>query len=164
MQTIGLLSDTHGWWDEKYATYFASCDEIWHAGDIGSADVALRLSAIRPLRAVCGNIDGYPMRQMYPKTLHFTVEDVSVMMTHIGGYPGRYEPAIRAELYETKPQLFVCGHSHILKVMFDKRLNCLCLNPGAAGKSGFHTVRTLMRFVINGADIRDMEIIELAKR
>lgn len=164
MQTIGLLSDTHGWWDEKYATYFASCDEIWHAGDIGSADVALRLSAIHPLRAVCGNIDGYPVRQMYPKTLHFTVEDVSVMMTHIGGYPGRYEPAIRAELYETKPQLFVCGHSHILKVMFDKRLNCLCLNPGAAGKSGFHTVRTLMRFVINGADIRDMEIIELAKR
>jgi len=164
MQTIGLLSDTHGWWDEKYATYFASCDEIWHAGDIGSADVALRLSAIRPLRAVCGNIDGYPMRQMYPKTLHFTVEDVSVMMTHIGGYPGRYEPAIRAELYETKPQLFVCGHSHILKVIFDKRLNCLCLNPGAAGKSGFHTVRTLMRFVIDGADIRDMEIIELAKR
>ena len=164
MQTIGLLSDTHGWWDEKYATYFASCDEIWHAGDIGSADVALRLSAIRPLRAVCGNIDGYPVRQIYPKTLHFTVEDVSVMMTHIGGYPGRYEPAIRAELYETKPQLFVCGHSHILKVMFDKRLNCLCLNPGAAGKSGFHTVRTLMRFVINGADIRDMEIIELAKR
>ncbi|MFC2451689.1 MAG: metallophosphoesterase family protein [Tannerella forsythia] len=164
MQTIGLLSDTHGWWDEKYATYFASCDEIWHAGDIGSADVALRLSAIRPLRAVCGNIDGYPVRQMYPKTLHFTVEDVSVMMTHIGGYPGRYEPAIRAELYETKPQLFVCGHSHILKVMFDKRLNCLCLNPGAAGKSGFHTVRTLMRFVINGPDIRDMEIIELAKR
>ena len=164
MQTIGLLSDTHGWWDEKYATYFASCDEIWHARDIGSADVALRLSAIRPLRAVCGNIDGYPVRQMYPKTLHFTVEDVSVMMTHIGGYPGRYEPAIRAELYETKPQLFVCGHSHILKVMFDKRLNCLCLNPGAAGKSGFHTVRTLMRFVINGPDIRDMEIIELAKR
>ena len=164
MQTIGLLSDTHGWWDEKYATYFASCDEIWHAGDIGSADVALRLSAIRPLRAVCGNIDGYPVRQMYPKTLHFTVEDVSVMMTHIGGYPGRYEPAIRAELYETKPQLFVCGHSHILKVMFDKRLNCLCLNPGAAGKSGFHTVRTLMRFVINGPDIRDMEIIEVAKR
>ena len=164
MQTIGLLSDTHGWWDEKYATYFASCDEIWHAGDIGSADVALRLSAIRPLRAVCGNIDGYPVRQMYPKTLHFTVEDVSVMMTHIGGYPGRYEPAIRAELYETKPQLFVCGHSHILKVMFDKRLNGLCLNPGAAGKSGFHTVRTLMRFVINGPDIRDMEIIELAKR
>ena len=164
MQTIGLLSDTHGWWDEKYTTYFASCDEIWHAGDIGSADVALRLSAIRPLRAVCGNIDGYPVRQMYPKTLHFTVEDVSVMMTHIGGYPGRYEPAIRAELYETKPQLLVCGHSHILKVMFDKRLNCLCLNPGAAGKSGFHTVRTLMRFVIDGADIRDMEIIELAKR
>ncbi len=164
MQTIGLLSDTHGWWDEKYATYFVSCDEIWHAGDIGSADVALRLSAICPLRAVCGNIDGYPVRQMYPKTLHFTIEDVSVMMTHIGGYPGRYEPAIRAELYETKPQLFVCGHSHILKVMFDKRLNCLCLNPGAAGKSGFHTVRTLMRFVIDGADIRDMEIIELAKR
>ena len=104
MQTIGLLSDTHGWWDEKYATYFASCDEIWHAGDIGSADVALRLSAIRSLWAVCGNIDGYLVRQMYPKTLHFTVENVSVMMTHIGSYPGRYEPAIHTELYETKPQ------------------------------------------------------------
>lgn len=164
MKKIGLLSDTHGWWDEKYAEYFASCDEIWHAGDIGSVDVASRLAALRPLRAVYGNIDGYPVRQMHPKTARFKVEDVSVMMTHIGGYPGRYDPSVRAELYETKPRLFVCGHSHILKVIFDKHLHCLCINPGAAGKSGFHLVRTLMRFVIDGSDIREMEIIELGKR
>ena len=96
MKKIGLISDTHGWWDEKYAEYFAECDEIWHAGDIGSADVAMRLTAVRPLRAVYGNIDGYPVRQMYPRTLRFDVEQVSVMMTHIGGYPGRYDPAILA--------------------------------------------------------------------
>ena len=149
MKKIGLISDTHGWWDEKYAEYFAACDEIWHAGDIGSAEVAMRLTAIRPLRAVYGNID---------------VEQVSVMMTHIGGYPGRYDPAIRAELYAARPRLFVCGHSHILRVMYDKHLGCLCLNPGAAGISGFHTVRTLLRFVIDGAEVRDMEVIELGDR
>ena len=137
MKKIGLISDTHGWWDEKYAEYFAECDEIWHAGDIGSADVAMRLTAVRPLRAVYGNIDGYP---------------------------GRYDPAIRAELYAARPRVFVCGHSHILRVMYDKHLECLCLNPGAAGISGFHTVRTLLRFAIDGTEVRDMEVIELGNR
>jgi hypothetical protein len=113
---------------------------------------------------VYGNIDGYPVRQMYPRTLRFDVEQVSVMMTHIGGYPGRYDPAIRAELYAVRPRIFVCGHSHILRVMYDKHLECLCLNPGAAGISGFHTVRTLLRFVIDGTEVRDMEVIELGNR
>ncbi len=164
MLSIGLLSDTHGWWDEAYATYFQSCDEIWHAGDIGSDQVATRLAAIAPVRAVHGNIDGYPLRSIYPKTAHFTVENVRVMMTHIGGYPGRFDPGIRQELFDTRPQLFVCGHSHILKVAFDPTLNCLCINPGAAGKSGFHLVRTLVRFRIDGKEIKDLEVIELGNR
>jgi putative phosphoesterase len=162
MKKIGLLSDTHGYWDKKYETYFGSCDEIWHAGDFGSLDVAVNLSTIKPLRAVYGNIDGQPLRQQFPKTLHFKVEEVSVMMTHIGGYPHRYEPSIRKELFETRPQLFIAGHSHILKVIYDKTLECLHINPGAAGKYGFQTVRTLIRFVIDGKAIKDLEVIELS--
>lgn len=161
MKKIGLLSDTHAWWDEKYVTFFSPCDEIWHAGDIGSDTLAVKLAQIRPLRAVYGNIDGQSLRLMYPKTVHFTIEACRVMMTHIGGYPGRYEPSIRAELFDAKPALFVAGHSHILKVMFDKRLNCLHINPGAAGRIGIHHVRTLVRFAIDGAAIKDLEIIEL---
>ena len=161
MLKIGLLSDTHGWRDDKYVKYFSECDEIWHAGDIGSEELANNLAAIKPLRAVYGNIDGYPIRLQYPKIAHFKVEDVNVMMTHIGGYPGRYEPSIRAELYATKPQLFICGHSHILKVIFDKTLNCLHINPGAAGISGFHQVRTLIRFSIDKTEIKNLEVIEL---
>lgn len=161
MKKIGLLSDTHGYWDARYGTYFGSCDEIWHAGDIGSVEVATALSAIKPLRAVYGNIDGVLLRRMFSGTLHFEIEGVNVMMTHIGGYPGRYEPSIRRELYETKPRLFVAGHSHILKVIYDRALECLHVNPGAAGKYGFHVVRTLVRFVIDGCDIRDLEVIEL---
>ncbi len=164
MIKIGLLSDTHGWWDEKYVKYFGVCDEIWHAGDIGSDTLAGRLAGIKPLRAVHGNIDGQALRVQYPQTAHFTIEKVNVMMTHIGGYPGRYAPQIRAELYKAKPQLFVCGHSHILKVMFDKSLNCLHINPGAAGISGFHHVRTLIRFVIDDTEIKDLEVIELGNR
>ena len=164
MLKIGLLSDTHAWWDEKYAEYFADCDEIWHTGDIGSEEVANKLSALKPLRAVCGNIDGYPIRIQYPLVLHFTVEEVKVMMTHIGGYPGRYYPAIRKELYDKRPDLFIAGHSHILKVAFDQTLNCLHINPGAAGKSGFHQVRTLIRFAIDGKQIKDLEVIELGHR
>lgn len=164
MLRIGLLSDTHGWWDDKYAEYFADCDEIWHAGDIGSAAVAIQLAALKPLRAVFGNIDGQPLRVQYPKIAHFQAENVKVMMTHIGGYPGRYNPEIREELYDTRPNLFIAGHSHILKVMFDKNLNCLYMNPGAAGKSGFHQVRTLLRFYIDGSTIKDLEVIELGKR
>ena len=161
MTRIGLLSDTHGWWDDKYVEYFSECDEIWHAGDIGSEELASNLASIKPLRAVYGNIDGHSIRQQYSKVAHFKVEDVNVMMTHIGGYPGRYDPSIRAELYDTKPQIFVAGHSHILKVMYDKNLNCLYINPGAAGISGFHLVRTLIRFSIDKTDIKDLEVVEL---
>ncbi|MDR0994975.1 MAG: metallophosphatase family protein [Tannerella sp.] len=164
MKRIGLLSDTHGYWDDKYAEYFASCDEIWHAGDIGSDELARRLEALKPLRAVYGNMDGYPIRWQYPKTAHFTLEGLRVMLTHIGGYPGRYDPSIRAELYESRPQLFVCGHSHILKVMYDKGLDCLHINPGAAGKSGIHKVRTLLRFSLAEGKISDLEVIELNPR
>ncbi|MDR1646239.1 MAG: metallophosphatase family protein [Tannerellaceae bacterium] len=164
MVKIGLLSDTHGYWDDRYKEYFSSCDEIWHAGDIGSVEVAVRLSNVKPLRAVCGNIDGQPLRSQYPLVAHFSIEDVPVLMTHIGGYPGRYEPAIRKDLYAMRPKLFIAGHSHILKVIFDQHLNCLHMNPGAAGKSGFHQVRTLLRFSIEGAKIKDLEVIELGLR
>lgn len=164
MLKIGLLSDTHAYWDEKYAEYFKNCDEIWHAGDIGSDQVAAQLALLKPLRAVYGNIDGQSLRLQYPKIAHFSAEEVDVMMTHIGGYPGRYNPEIRKELYDTRPNLFISGHSHILKVAFDKHLNCLHINPGAAGKSGFHQVRTLVRFAIDGKNIRDLEVIELGSR
>lgn len=161
---VGLLSDTHGYWDDKYAEYFKDCDEIWHAGDIGSDTLAARLAVLKPLRAVFGNIDSQASRLQYPKVAHFEVEDVRVMITHIGGYPGRYNPEIRKELYDTRPDLFIAGHSHILKVVFDKSLNCLYMNPGAAGKSGFHQVRTLLRFSIDGKTIKDLEVIELGNR
>ncbi len=164
MRKIGLLSDTHAYWDEKYLKYFDACDEIWHAGDIGSEEIAARLAAAKPLRAVYGNIDGQNLRLEYPKVAHFQVEDVRVMMTHIGGYPGRYNPEIRKELFDRRPNLFVSGHSHILKIMFDRTLQCLCLNPGAAGKSGFHLKRTLVRFAIDAEKIRDLEVIELGNR
>ncbi|GHT39174.1 phosphoesterase [Bacteroidia bacterium] len=161
MTKIGLLSDTHSYWDDKFAHYFADCDEIWHAGDIGSDEVLNRLAAIKPTRAVYGNIDSHALRAICPQTLRFEIEQVPVLLTHIGGYPGKYAPEIRQELYANPPKLFVCGHSHILKVQYDKRLQMLHINPGAAGKYGFHTVRTIVRFVIAGAEIRDMEVIEL---
>lgn len=164
MTRIGLLSDTHAYWDEKYREYFSSCDEIWHAGDIGSDALAAQLAELKPLRAVYGNIDGQSTRLQYPKVARFRVEEVEVMMTHIGGYPGRYNPEIRKELYDSRPNLFIAGHSHILKVAFDKNLNCLHINPGAAGKSGFHQVRTLIRFVIDGSAIKDLEVIEIGIR
>lgn len=164
MRKIGLLSDTHAYWDDKYELYFKNCDEIWHAGDIGSLAVAEMLNSIKPLRAVYGNIDGQNVRMQYPQVDVFNVEQVKVMMTHIGGYPGRYAPEIREQLYNTRPNIFISGHSHILKVMFDKHLNCLHMNPGAAGKSGFHQVRTLLRFVIDKSEINDLEVIELGQR
>lgn len=164
MTRIGLLSDTHAYWDEKYREYFSLCDEIWHAGDIGSDALAAQLAELKPLRAVYGNIDGQSTRLQYPKVARFRVEEVEVMMTHIGGYPGRYNPEIRKELYDSRPNLFIAGHSHILKVAFDKNLNCLHINPGAAGKSGFHQVRTLIRFVIDGSAIKDLEVIEIGIR
>ena len=152
MIKVGLLSDTHAYWDDKYAEYFKDCDEIWHAGDIGSDLLAAKFEALKPFKAVYGNIDGQAIRLQYPKVAHFKVEDVNVMMTHIG------------ELYDTRPNLFISGHSHILKVVFDRSLKCLHMNPGAAGKSGFHQVRTLLRFVIEGKDIKDLEVIELGNR
>ena len=162
MLKIGLLSDTHAWWDDKYAEYFSECDEIWHAGDIGSDGLAARLGTLKPLRAVYGNIDGQSLRLQYPQIAHFKVEEVNVMMTHIGGYPGRYNPLIRKELYDTRPNLFIAGHSHILKVAFDRSLNCLYINPGAAGKSGFHQVRTLVRFVIDGSRSKIWKLLNWA--
>ena len=162
MRRIGLLSDTHGYWDDKYLHYFESCDEIWHAGDIGSLDLARRLAAFRPLRAVYGNIDGQDLRRLYPQTLRFTVEGAEVVMKHIGGYPGHYDASIRGSLLARPPQLFVSGHSHILKVQYDKTLQMLHINPGAAGISGFHKVRTLVRFTIDQGAFSDLEVIELA--
>ena len=131
MLKIGLLSDTHAWWDDKYMEYFSECDEIWHAGDIGSDTLAARLAALKPLRAVYGNIDGQSLRLQYPQVAHFKVEEVNVMMTHIGGYPGRYNPLIRKELYDTR-LIFHAGHSHILKVAFDRSLNCFVYKSGGS--------------------------------
>lgn len=164
MKRIGILSDTHGYWDDRYLEYFAECDEIWHAGDIGSLEVAQKLAAFRPFRAVYGNIDGQDIRRLYPQTLRFTVEGAEVLMKHIGGYPGKYDPSIRGRILVHPPKLFVSGHSHILKVKYDKTLDLLHINPGAAGISGFHKVRTLVRFVIDSGTFRDLEVIELADR
>ena len=164
MVKIGLLSDTHAYWDERYLQYFEPCDEIWHAGDIGSLEVAQKLAAFRPFRAVYGNIDGQDIGRLYPQTLRFTVEGAEVLMKHIGGYPGKYDPSIRGSILVHPPKLFVSGHSHILKVKYDKTLDLLHINPGAAGISGFHKVRTLVRFVIDSCTFRDLEVIELADR
>ncbi len=164
MKKIGVISDTHGYWDEKYGKYFAECDEIWHAGDFGSDEIAEKLLEIKPLRGVCGNCDGYPVRYNYAPTLYFETEGVSVLLTHIGGYPGHYAPQILKALSDFQPRLFVCGHSHIAKVMFDKERNMLCVNPGAAGRQGFHLVRTLMRFELGEGNIRNLELIELGPR
>jgi putative phosphoesterase len=162
MLQIGLISDTHAYWDDKFTVYFSECDEIWHAGDIGSEEVLNRLEMIKPVRAVYGNTDNHIIRMRCTEILRFRVEEVDVLLTHIGGYPGNYTSQIRREIYAAPPSLFVCGHSHIVKVMFDKSLKMLCVNPGAAGKSGFHQVRTILRFVIDGSSIKDLEVIELS--
>ena len=164
MKKIGLLSDTHSYWDDKYITHFDACDEIWHAGDIGSMEVAQKFEEFKPFRAVYGNIDGQDLRLVYPEINRFTLEGVDVLITHIGGYPGRYDPRIRNTLFAKPPKLFIAGHSHILKVMFDKKIQTLHMNPGAAGIYGFHKVRTLLRFVLDAGDIRDLEVIELSER
>ena len=161
MTKVGLLSDTHGYWDEKYLQYFESCDEIWHAGDIGTLEVAQKLAAFRPFRAVYGNIDGQDLRKLYPQVLRFTVDGAEVLMKHIGGYPGKYDPSVQGSIMVRPPKLFVSGHSHILKVIYDRELGLLHINPGAAGQQGWHKKRTLIRLVIDGEDMRDCEIIEL---
>lgn len=161
MRRIGLLSDTHGVLIPQVFDFFYSVDEIWHAGDIGNISTADTLAAFKPLRAVHGNIDDYLVRMAYPEDLFFQVEDMQVYMTHIGGYPGHYMPEIRRLLTDRKPDLFICGHSHILKVIFDKRLNLLHINPGAAGNSGFHKKITMIRFAIERKTVTDMEIFDL---
>ena len=162
MTRIGILSDTHGVWDERFTKHFADCDEIWHAGDIGSEEVANNLEKFRPLRAVYGNIDGCILRRRYSETLRFRVEECNVIMKRIGGYPGRYDASIRRAVYSERPQLFVSGHSHILKVQYDGIVGCLHINPGAAGKQGWHQVRTLVKVTIDGKEFKDLEVIELS--
>ena len=150
---IGIISDTHGCWDEKYETYLGECDEIWHAGDIGTMEVADRFEAMRPVfRAVCGNCD---------ELLRFRCEEADVLLKHIGGYPGHYDPSVRAKLYYSPPHLFVAGHSHILKVQYDKTLQMLHINPGAAGMQGWHKDRTLVRLTVEGNKFGDCEVITL---
>ncbi|MGN6567059.1 MAG: metallophosphoesterase family protein [Flavipsychrobacter sp.] len=164
MTRIGLISDTHNYLDDAVFKHFEQCDEIWHAGDFGTAKIADKLKAFKPLKGVYGNIDGYDIRSEFPEKLRWKCEEVEVLMTHIGGYPGRYAPGIRPELIANPPQLFIAGHSHILKVIYDDKLKCLHMNPGAAGKSGWHKVRTLIRFVIDGRDMKQCEVIELGSR
>ncbi len=164
MLRIGLLSDTHHFLDDAVFHHFESCDEIWHAGDFGAADIPRRLSDFRPLRGVYGNIDGQDIRSIYPEKLRWQSEGVRVLMTHIGGYPPRYNATVVQELRRDPPQLFICGHSHILKIIYDEKIKCLHMNPGAAGKHGWHQIRTLIRFTIDGSDMKDCQVIELGKR
>ncbi len=163
MKRIGLISDTHGFWDERYERYFEPCDEIWHAGDIGSVELAERFMAFRPFRAVCGNIDGADLRRMFPVVLRWRCEETDVLMKHIGGYPGHYDRSIAAQLAARPPGLFISGHSHILKVKYDPSLGLLHVNPGAAGLQGWQTARTLVRLTLDGKAFKDLEVIELGK-
>jgi putative phosphoesterase len=164
MKKIGLISDTHGFLDDSVFKHFENCDEIWHAGDFGTIDLAEKLKAFKPLRGVYGNIDGQDIRSQYPEHLRFNCEGLDVWITHIGGYPGKYSPGIKEEIYRNPPGLFISGHSHILKVIFDKKISCLHLNPGAAGKQGWQKVRTLLRFCISAEKIHNLDVIELVKR
>ncbi|MCW5517846.1 metallophosphoesterase family protein [Muriicola sp. Z0-33] len=164
MTKILLLSDTHGYIDEVILKYAKQADEIWHAGDIGKLSVTDKLSAIKPVRGVFGNIDDHIIQKEFPLDNRFYCEGVDVWITHIGGYPHKYNVRIREEIKTKPPKLFISGHSHILKVMWDKKLDLLHMNPGACGKHGFHAVRTMLRFTIDGEEIKDLEIIELGKR
>ncbi len=160
MKRIGLLSDTHGNFNERIINFFKNCDEIWHAGDIGNIATADKISKLKPLKAVYGNIDGQEVRIVYPKIQSFICESVQVLMTHIGGYPDKYEKEMKKLIKELKPDLFISGHSHILKVIYDKKNELLHINPGAAGKSGLHKYQTAVRFVIKGKEIKDLEVFE----
>lgn len=164
MKKILLLSDTHSFIDEKIFKYVKLTDEVWHAGDIGDLKVTDEIKKHKILRAVYGNIDDDKARMEFPLHNRFWCEGVDVLITHIGGYPGKYNQAIRPILQKNPPKLFICGHSHILKVQFDKTLNLLHMNPGAAGIHGFHQVRTMLRFEIDGDKIQSLEIIEIEKR
>lgn len=164
MKRIGLISDTHGTFDDVLQRFLVDVDEIWHAGDFGNIETADAIAAFKPLRGVYGNIDGAVLRRVYPRWQQFECEQVKVVMTHIGGYPGRYYTGVADLLRTIRPKIFISGHSHILKVIYDKKLDLLHLNPGAAGLSGFHRVRTALRFVIDGERIEELEVGEWERR
>jgi putative phosphoesterase len=164
MKRIGLISDTHNYLDDAVYRHFEACDEIWHAGDFGTEAIAEALQAFKTLKGVFGNIDGQDIRSHFPEVLSWTCEDVTIYMKHIGGYPKRYAPGVKQALMAEKAKLFISGHSHILKVIYDDAIGCLHMNPGAAGNQGWHQVRTLIRFTIDGAAIKDCEVIELGKK
>ncbi len=164
MKKIFLLSDSHSYIDDRILEYASQADEIWHCGDFGNPEVIEKLEKITTLRGVYGNIDGEKVRKIFPEVLRFTIENVKVLMIHIGGYPGKYSPLAKKEIAEKAPNLFISGHSHILKAMYDQKNNLLHLNPGACGKEGWHKTRTMMRFEINGEKIENLEVIELGKR
>jgi putative phosphoesterase len=164
MKRIGIISDTHGYLDDAVFKHFDKCDEIWHAGDFGTISIADQLQKFKPLKGVYGNVDGFDVRSAYPQKLLWQCEEVTVFMTHIGGYPKRYAPGIKQELTTSSAKLFICGHSHILKIIYDDQINCLHINPGAAGKHGWHKMRTLVRLTIDGNNMKDCEVIELGAR
>jgi len=164
MIRVGLISDTHGYLDEKVFHHFKDCDEVWHAGDFGSLELVEALQQFKPLRAVWGNIDDARLRREFPERLSFSIDGFRIAMIHIGGYPGRYAPGVKAWLKEQQAQLFISGHSHIVKAVPDPSLNLLHLNSGAAGKQGWHKVRTIMRFVVADAKLQQLELIELVNR
>jgi uncharacterized protein len=164
MKRIALISDTHNYLDPALFKYFEEVDEIWHAGDVGTISIIDRLKKIKPVVAVYGNIDGQDVRKECPKVQRFLCEGVDVMITHIGGYPGKYNPQVKAQIQQNPPKLFICGHSHILKVIFDKQFNLLHINPGACGIQGFHQVKTLVRFTIDGSEIKNLQVIEIGPK
>ncbi len=165
MKTIGIISDTHSYWDDRYEQYLSGCDEIWHAGDIGDIVLLERLKEVCPVvRAVSGNIDHGQVRRICDELMIFEVEGVKILLTHIGGYPGRYSPGMKKLLRDNNIRLYVCGHSHILKVMPDRELGLLHINPGAAGVQGWQTVRTIVRLTLDNGNITNLEVIELVKR
>ena len=163
MIKIGILSDTHGFVHPRIVDFFCMVDEIWHAGDMGNIGIARQLNGIKPLRAVYGNIDGQDVRIEYPEVQNFLTEQVKVFMTHIGGYPGHYDIRARLLVEQEKPMLFVCGHSHILKVMYDKKYGLLHINPGAAGRYGIHKSITAVRLIIDGSNMRDLEVMDIPR-
>lgn len=163
MRKIGLLSDTHCFIEPKVFDFFKDCDEIWHAGDFGNIETLDKLAEFKPLKGVYGNIDGQEIRLVFRKHLKFRCEDVKVWITHTGGYPGKYDQSVKPGIFQDPPDLFISGHSHILKVIYDKKLNLLHFNPGAAGNTGFHKVKTLLRFSIEGKEIKDLEIMEIKR-
>lgn len=164
MTRIGVISDTHGFLDKQVFSHFQNCDEIWHAGDFGSAQIITDLASFKPFKGVFGNIDGPEIKSTCPEQLVFHCESVKVMIRHIGGAPPKYNPLTRKEIAIHQPKLFISGHSHILKIMYDGNIQCLHINPGAAGKQGWHKQRTLVRFTIDGENMKDCEVIELMPR